>query len=130
MAKRIVDVLESVEIKQKDRCRSCAAKGSAQPLDQFLAEQGPVGQPRQRVVIGVMLQPHIFRLQLQRCGAQIVRQAAHALLRPVQQVVLTKQQYDQRDTAQDEATRQRGIDDVQLAHILMGRIDEIDIIGH
>ncbi|MNZ61870.1 hypothetical protein D3C78_799730 [compost metagenome] len=68
VAERVVHVLEAVEIEEKDGRRSRTAEGSAQSLDQFLAEQRAVRQARQRIVIGIMLEPDIFRLQFQRGG--------------------------------------------------------------
>ena len=128
VAERVVDILEPVEIEQQYGCRTGATEGPAQPLDQFLPEQRPIWQARQRIMIGIMLQTDIFCLQLQRRGAQIVRQPAHAFLRAVQEIVLAKQQYDKRDAAEDETASQRRIDDVELADILMGGIDQIHII--
>ena len=52
---RVVDLLEAIEVHQRDREQRAAASGVADGLIDPLAKQDPVGQTGERVVQGLVL---------------------------------------------------------------------------
>ena len=73
MAKRIVDVLEAVEIEVEERDARAVAPRLDQAAIEPVDEERAVGEPGQRIVKGQVLRLRLARLQLGRSAAQ----AAH-----------------------------------------------------
>ena len=83
MAERVVDLLEAVEVEEKDRGHATFAAGTGQGLAEPVEQQGAVRQPGQRVVQGQPPDPLLGRLALGQVlehrdlGDDLARRGAH-----------------------------------------------------
>ena len=64
VAQAVIDELEAVEIDEGDRDLGAVALRGENRLLQAVVEQRPVGQPGQRVVVGLLLDPGLVQLAL------------------------------------------------------------------
>lgn len=74
MAKRVVDMLETVEVEIKQRHFGCFVTGREQSAPEPVLEQRPVGKAGERVVEGEILRLGLTGLQRRRCTAEAAQQ--------------------------------------------------------
>ncbi len=128
MPKRIVYVLEPIKIQKKNNGRLASRLCGLKPFLQILPEQDTIGQSGERIVMCIVLQPKILRLQFTCRLPKIACQALHAAMRPIKKLVVTQQKNNEHDAAENEARCQSGVDEMQLANLCPGSIDKSDII--
>ena len=57
VSERVVDVFEAVEIEEQKRNFVILAAGAGQCLGQSILQKSPIGQPRESIVVGQVLDP-------------------------------------------------------------------------
>ena len=78
VSERVVDDLEVVDVEEQDGDAGPASAGPIQGPIEVLAEEGPVGEPGQRVVEGVVEELRLQPLLFGRVDEQALRDAAAA----------------------------------------------------
>ncbi|MBA8852963.1 hypothetical protein FHW20_003936 [Ochrobactrum intermedium] len=128
MSKCIVDVFETIKVQKKNDRRLASGMCGFQPFFQILPEQNTIGQTGQSIVVRIVFKPKVLGLQFPSRLSKIARQALHAAMRPIKKLVVAKQKDNQHYPANDKARRQTGVDEMQLTHFRLCRIDKSYVI--
>ncbi|MNZ54005.1 hypothetical protein D3C78_718960 [compost metagenome] len=84
VAETIVDPLEAVTVEKQHRHLLIVLAAIAQGADQAAFEEGPVWQPGQAVVAGLVSQGFVFTLQIGLPGLQFIEQGIEVIAQAIQ----------------------------------------------